>query len=99
MLRFAAFVLRALQFEGLLACEHLEDLAHRLRAVAGLGGVFQSEAIRFHLVLAAVALHPGLRADVGELRHRVRAGHDGRAGRQHASEARRASAVAPGGAR
>ena len=71
--RLAAFVLGALQLELFLASEHLEHLAHRLRVVAGLRHVLQAEAVRFHLVLAAVALHPRLRADVGELRDRARA--------------------------
>ena len=72
-LRLAAFVLGALQLEGLLAAEHLEHFAHRLRVVAGLRGVHEAEAVRFHLVLATVALQPRLRADVRQLRDCARA--------------------------
>jgi hypothetical protein len=45
-------------------------LGHGLGVVAGLGHVHQAEPVGLELVLAAIALHPGGRADVGELGHR-----------------------------
>ncbi len=65
--RLAALVLRPVDLEALLRLERLEHFAHRFRAVAGAGDVLQTQPIGLHFVVAAVALHPGLRADVGHL--------------------------------
>ena len=75
--RLATFGRRALPLEFFAGLEHLEHVADVLRVVARLDHVLHAETIRFHFVLAAVALHPGLRADVGELPDGIRAGEDG----------------------
>ncbi len=82
-IRLAAFLLGAIELEFLLILEDFEQGAHGLGAIAGFGGVLQAQAVGLHLVLTAVALQPGLGADVGEIRHRTGARHDGRARCQH----------------
>jgi hypothetical protein len=65
--RLAAFRRGARAFEFFSGLEDRENLADRLRVVAGPDHVLHPEAVRLHLVLAAVAHHPGLGADVGKL--------------------------------
>ena len=84
--RLAAFGARAVDLEALAALEHLEHLGHRLRTVAGGGGEQEPDPVGFHLVLATVALHPGLCADVGELRHGSRTGVERRGERAERGE-------------
>jgi hypothetical protein len=76
--RLPAFFLRTLPLEFLAGLEHAEHVADGVGVVTRPHHVLEPEAVGFHLVLAAVAHHPGLRADVGELADRVGAGEDGR---------------------
>ena len=76
--RLTTFLRRALTFEFFSRLEHGEHIADRLRVVPGLHHVLHAEAIRLHLVLAAITHHPGLRADIGELTDGIGAGENGR---------------------
>ena len=84
--RLAAFGARTIDLEAFAALEHLEHLGHRLGPVAGGGGEQEPDPVGFHLVLAAIALHPGLRTDVGELRHGSRTGVERRGERAERGE-------------